>query len=55
MEVSTQILSNITVHMKYARFLQRKNRRELYKDLVDRNKKKHVKKYPELKSEIEEA
>ena len=55
MEVSTQILSNITVHMKYARFLQSKNRRELYKELVDRNKKMHIKKYPELKSEIESA
>ena len=55
MEVSTQILSNITVHMKYARFLERKNRRELYKELVDRNKKMHVKRYPELKSEIEKA
>ena len=55
MEVSTQILSNITVHMKYARFLEQENRRELYKELVDRNKKMHIKKYPELKSEIESA
>jgi len=55
MEVSTQILSNITVHMKYARFLEQENRRELYKELVDRNKKMHIKKYPELKSEIENA
>tara|TARA_R110001583_G_scaffold144739_1_gene296737 strand:+ start:1351 stop:3210 length:1860 start_codon:yes stop_codon:yes gene_type:complete len=55
MEVSTQILSNITVHMKYARFLEKENRRELYKELVDRNKKMHIKKYPELKSEIESA
>ena len=39
MEVSTQILSNITVHMKYARFLEQENRRELYKELVDRNKR----------------
>ena len=55
MEVSTQILSNITVHMKYARFVQQKNRRELYTELVDRNKKMHLKKYPKLKSEIESA
>ena len=55
MEVSTQILSNITVHMKYARFLEQENRRELYKELVDRNKRMHIKKYPELKSEIESA
>ena len=55
MEISTQILSNITVHMKYARFLEQENRRELYRELVDRNKKMHIKKYPELKSEIEDA
>ena len=55
MEVSTQILSNITVHMKYARYLEQENRRELYRELVDRNKKMHIKKYPELKSEIESA
>jgi len=55
MELATQILSNITVHMKYARFLPEKSRRELFVELVDRNKKMHIKKYPQLKDEIERA
>jgi len=55
MELATQILSNIAVHMKYARFLPEKSRRELFVELVDRNKKMHIKKYPQLKDEIERA
>ena len=55
MEISSQILSDITVHMKYARYLPELNRRENWTELVDRNKSMHLKKYPELKSEIEDA
>ena len=55
MEISNKILSDITVHMKYARYLPNKNRRETWEELVDRNKKMHIKKYPELKSEINKA
>jgi len=55
MEVASQILSDITVHMKYARFLPKKERRETWKELVTRNKKMHIKKYPNLKEEIDEA
>jgi len=50
-----QILSDITVHMKYARYLPKKERRETWKELVNRNKKMHIKKYPELKDEINAA
>ena len=52
MDKSTQILSEITVYMKYAKFLPNKNRRETWKELVTRNKKMHLKQYPELKDEI---
>jgi ribonucleoside-diphosphate reductase alpha chain len=55
MDISTKILSDITVYMKYARYLPEKKRRETWKELVERNKKMHIKKYPELKSEIEKA
>ena len=48
MDKSTKILSEITVYMKYAKFLPNKNRRETWKELVTRNKKMHLKKYPEL-------
>ena len=55
MELASQILSDITVHMKYARFLAENTRRELYPELVDRNKQMHIKKYPHMKEEIESA
>jgi len=55
MELASKILSDITVYMKYARFLPKQYRRETYKELVSRNKKMHIKKYPALKEEIEEA
>ena len=55
MEVSSRILSDITIYMKYARFLERENRRETWKELITRNKNMHQKKYPELKGEIEDA
>jgi len=55
MDISTKILSDITVYMKYARYIPEKKRRETWKELVERNKKMHIKKYPELKSEIEKS
>jgi len=53
MELSSEILSDITVHMKYARYLTDKYRRETFSEIVDRNKEMHIKKYPDLKEEIE--
>ena len=55
MDVSNEILSDITVHMKYARYLEHKNRRENWAELVTRNMQMHIKKYPSLESEIIEA
>ena len=54
MEVSNKILSDITVYMKYAKYIPELNRRESWAELVTRNKKMHQKKYPQLKDEIEE-
>jgi ribonucleoside-triphosphate reductase len=55
MKLATEILSDITVHMKYARYLPKKKRRETWKELVNRNKRMHWKAYPELKEEISAA
>jgi ribonucleoside-diphosphate reductase alpha chain len=55
MELSNKILSDITVYMKYAKFLPEKNRRESWEELVTRNKEMHQKKYPNIKDEIEEV
>jgi ribonucleoside-diphosphate reductase alpha chain len=55
MEISNKILSEITVYMKYAKYLPELNRRETWEELVTRNKQMHQKKYPALKQEIEET
>jgi len=55
MELSSKILSDITVHMKYARHLEHESRRENWEELTTRNKNMHIKKFPSLKKEIEEA
>jgi len=55
MKLSSEILSDITVHMKYAKYLPEENRRETWTELVDRNKAMHVKKFPELEEQIDRA
>jgi len=53
MDISQKILSDITVYMKYAKFVPELNRRETWEELVTRNKEMHQKKYPQIKDEIE--
>ena len=55
MELSNKILSDITVYMKYAKYIPKLNRRETWEELVTRNKNMHIKKYPNLVDEIETA
>jgi ribonucleoside-diphosphate reductase alpha chain len=55
MTISNQILSDITVFTKYAKYLPELQRRETWSELVDRNKAMHIKKYPNLANEIEEV
>jgi ribonucleoside-diphosphate reductase alpha chain len=55
MDVTQEILSEITTYMKYAKFVPEKNRRETWSELVTRNKEMHQTKFPQLKNEIEEA
>jgi ribonucleoside-diphosphate reductase alpha chain len=54
MELSTSILSEITVYMKYAKYIPELNRRETWEELVARNMDMHIKKYPQLEVEIRE-
>ena len=54
-QISRDILSDITVHMKYAKYIPELNRRETWEELVTRNKTMHLKKYPNLKEEIQTA
>ena len=53
MDISQKILSDITVYMKYAKFIPELNRRETWEELVTRNKEMHQKRYPQIKEEIE--
>ena len=52
MELSNKILSDITVYMKYAKYMPELERRETWEELVTRNKNMHIKRYPKLKDEI---
>lgn len=55
MDLSTSILSDITVHMKYAKYMPELQRRETWHELVTRNKEMHQRKYPQIANEIEDA
>ena len=55
MNISNKILSDITVYMKYAKFIPELNRRETWDELVTRNKNMHIKRYPKLKDEINDV
>lgn len=55
MDLDKKILSDITVFMKYSKYLNKENRRETWEELVDRNKEMHIQKFPNLKDEINEA
>ena len=54
-KLSQDILSDITVHMKYARYIPEINRRETWEELVERNIAMHVRKYPQMKAEIQKV
>ena len=55
MELASEILSDITVYMKYAKYLPLLERRETWEELVSRNKAMHIKTYPNLKDQIEKV
>jgi len=48
MELSSKILSDVTVFMKYARFREDLGRRETWEELVTRNMEMHIRTYPRL-------
>jgi len=56
MELSNKILSDITVYMKYAKWLPEENRKETWEEVCNRNMEMHLKKFadhdPEFLEEI---
>ena len=55
MDITQQILSEITVYNKYAKYLPEFKRRETWEEIVTRNKLMHQNKFPLLFNEIETA
>lgn len=55
MEKALKVLSDIILHMKYARYMPEFKRRETWEEVVDRNMKMHLKKFPQLEVEIRKA
>jgi len=51
----SQILSEITVYTKYAKYLPELERRETWDELVTRNMEMHIKRFPHLAIEIKNA
>ncbi len=52
MNKDKQILSDLIVYMKYAKYLTKEKRRETWEEIVDRNLQMHVRKFPQLKEEL---
>ena len=48
MELQQEILSEITTNMKYAKYLPLEFRRESWKEIVERNKEMHKKKFAHI-------
>ncbi len=55
LELDKKILSDITVYMKYTKFIPELERRETWDELITRNMNMHLKKHPQLGKEIEEV
>jgi ribonucleoside-triphosphate reductase len=55
LDISQKILSEITVYMKYARYLPAAQRRETWEEMITRNRDMHIESFPKLTSEIESA
>jgi len=50
-----KILSDITVHMKYAKYKPESLRRETWDEIVERNMNMHIKTYPQLEQDIRDV
>ena len=55
MDISQKILSEITVYMKYARYLPAAQRRETWGEMITRNRNMHIENFPKLTNEIKKA
>ncbi|HMV10546.1 MAG TPA: hypothetical protein PK325_15230 [Cyclobacteriaceae bacterium] len=54
MQLNQRILSDLIIHMKYARYIPQVQRRELWPEICDRYSKMLIERYPAMESEINE-
>ena len=54
MDIEKRILSDITIHNKYARFIPELNRRETWEEIVQRNRDMHKKTYPKVNGIVDD-
>lgn len=54
MELSSQVLSDIVIHTKYARYEEILKRRRVWEECVRENEEMHIRKYPHMEAEIRE-
>ena len=52
MDISNRILSDITVYMKYAKYIPELKRRETWHEAIERVKGMHITKYPMVADDI---
>ncbi|NBP69576.1 MAG: hypothetical protein EBU52_12610, partial [Cytophagia bacterium] len=52
MEINHEILSDIVVWSKYAKYTETKQRRETWEEIVTRNMEMHIRKFPNLEKLI---
>lgn len=55
MNKTQEILSDITVFNKYAKYIPEISRRETFDEICDRNMTMHIRKFPQLKDEIRQV
>lgn len=55
MDQTQEILSNLTIFQKYAKFIPELKRRESWQEICERNMAMHIRKYPQLKEEIKQV
>lgn len=54
MQLNQRILSDLIIHMKYARYIPEVQRRELWPEICDRYSKMLIERYPAMEGEIRE-
>lgn len=55
MDSTLKVMSDVILHMKYARFIPAFQRRETWDECITRNMEMHIRKYPQLEDEIRKA